>query len=411
MYTLATLALCLSLVTPGAREPEIKWVANLAGRIYCSVVIADLNSDGLLEVLDCDSEDRQLVCVDSAGKELWRYGGAQVFSIRLTSAPAVGDLDGDGKQEIYLAGGDGRLIRLDGSGHEVWRLPLPGNVDWSSPSLLTAPEPLIVTGTNNGWLVAATPDGRLAWERHLRGGVGGPLGLADLDADGSQEVLCPGGDGGNYCYDYRGGLRWRVATMGPVDAGPVAAHLRQGEPLTLVCVDGEGAVAARDAVTRRLRWRYRTVAHNSSIDATLALADLDGDGGLETLFCDTVGYLYALRADGSEHWVARMDNGSYSAPAIGDVDGDQRVEVLVGGNDGFLYCFSAGGELKWRFNAMPVIGTSPAIADIDGDGEAEILFGSHNGRLHCLTLHGRYDPGLVPWPTRRFDPAQTGWLR
>jgi len=409
MHALLRTWIALALLTPAS--PEVKWVANLGGRIYSSVVVADLNRDGLVEILDCDSEDRQLVCLDSGGKELWRYGGTQVFSIRLTSTPAVGDLDRDGEAEIYLAGGDGQLVRLDEGGAEVWRLQPPGNVDWCCPALLTRPEPLVLIGTNDRWLVAVGPEGEIAWQRQLRGGMGGRMAIVDVDGDGSEEIVCSGGGGGNYCFDYGGELRWRHPSMTATDSGPAAGCLREGEPVTLVCVEGEGTLAALDAATARVRWRYRTVAHNNPIDATLALADLNGDGALEILFCDITGYVYALTAGGAEYWVSKMENGAYAAPAVGDVDGDGRPEVLVGSNDGYLYCFDAEGNLKWRFAALPLIGTSPAIADIDGDGETEILVGSHNNRVHCLTLHGRYDPFLVPWPCWRANSANTGWVR
>ena len=46
--------------------------------------------------------------------------------------------------------------------------------------------------------------------------------------------------------------------------------------------------------------------------------------------------------------------------------------------------------------------------DVDGDGKTEILLCACDRKLRCLTLGGRYDASLVPWPSRRFDLAQTG---
>jgi len=408
MHSLAALALALLLAT--ASVPSVGWQTNVGGRIYSSPVLYDLDQNASLEILVCDSEGRQLVCLDSQGAILWRYGGPHLFRSRLTATPAVAPVDRDPQPDIFVAGSDGQLARLRPDGSEVWRIQLPGAVNWSGPSILSRPFPLILVGTEDRWLVAVQPHGAIAWQRRLHGAIGGHPCVADLDGDGAQEIISTAAAAGFYCLDHLGAFLWRVPAMAGTDGVPVVARLAPEQAPTIIIATGDGQVLALEAPTRRLLWRYRTVLHNTSIDNTLALADLDGDRALEIIFADTAGYLYALNAQGHERFVVPIPSGAVSAPAIGDVDGDGTVEILAPAEMGDLLCFSSDGRLEWRFAAPPRLTSSPAIADVDNDGETEIILASHNNSVYCLTLHAPFNPALAPWPAGRNNPAQTGSL-
>ncbi|MGH9341200.1 MAG: FG-GAP repeat domain-containing protein [Acidobacteriota bacterium] len=105
--------------------------------------------------------------------------------------------------------------------------------------------------------------------------------------------------------------------------------------------------------------------NNSRFYSSPALADVDGDGSLETFIGSVDGYLYCISASGTILWKATPAASNqnpaafpiFSSPAVGDIDGDGNFEVVVGGGN---------------------TSSSPTIADIDDDDMIEILIG--NGR-------------------------------
>jgi len=100
------------------------------------------------------------------------------------------------------------------------------------------------------------------------------------------------------------------------------------------------------------------------------------------------------------------------APAIANLVGDARPEIVVSLNDGFVYCFSPEGERLWRYDvsggAPRTFSSEPVVSDLNGDGRPEVIFGTYsldpNGGhlivlantgelLHDVELPGQGDNG------------------
>jgi len=87
------------------------------------------------------------------------------------------------------------------------------------------------------------------------------------------------------------------------------------------------------------------------------------------------------------------------APATVDIQGDARPEIVVSLNDGFLYAFDASGQELWRFDytrGKPIMFASEvAVADLNQDGSPEIVFTTYgdpdvldSGHLMILAANG-----------------------
>ena len=123
--------------------------------------------------------------------------------------------------------------------------------------------------------------------------------------------------------------------------------------------------------------------------ATPFVGDLDGDGRIEVVVPNNVGYPSTANAililDDSLKLIRTispptpMPNYGTMSLAIADVDNDGLGEIVVATTDLQLLCYSHLGVLKWTTTAPYAINTnvndciSLIVADINGDGYCEIL--------------------------------------
>ena len=181
-------------------------------------------------------------------------------------------------------------------------------------------------------------------------------GVGDVDRDGSLEVFV-----GSW-YDYGSG-----------STGGIYAFDASGTPLP--------------------GWPLLTASHTSVI-ASPALADLDGDGDQEIIVgtYETAGKMHVWHHDGTamSGWPYTIPRGasstSYvcSSPAVGDINGDGELEIVDGscGQCGTVYAWRPDGTVLpgWPFVTNAVVdGSSPSLGDLDGDGRIEIVIGSGSG--------------------------------
>jgi len=216
-------------------EGQVQWRATVAGSVWAPPTVLDVDGDDRVEVVVGGSAET--VAFERNGSTLWRrpvsgnglvatstgdgarivaagFGdvvgldsatGATEWNRSVRGSPALtalGDGDGDGRPEAYVAAADGVVHAFDAlDGSEDWRTTLAADADGATPPPTLADlsgdgEPELVAPTRGGTVVVLDPgDGseHAAYERATPILTG--VTAADISDSPGDEILVRYGDG------------------------------------------------------------------------------------------------------------------------------------------------------------------------------------------------------------------------
>jgi subtilisin family serine protease len=253
------------------------WPVTLGGLIKGPATVADLNKDGKNEVIvGLDGSPAQLVVLNAQGSVLpgWPQTLMTSTGESMGSYPVVGDLDDDGDLEIAAVTSDGMDPTLSGVAiyHHDGRLLK----SWGTNAVSMSPLVLadvdgdgsleilssLVRSDNTGAFYVWTPRGNVmpGWPRNnpsepslYNMAFNAPI-VVDLDADGRNEIITS-----------RQQEYWSDELQQRFGA-PVQAFRYNGTPIADMARPAYGA------------WAYP--------DASPAVADIDGNGRLELVWTE-----------------------------------------------------------------------------------------------------------------------------
>ena len=438
-----------------AREKAPSWEIATSHDV-AALLLADTDGDGVLEILYGDGQWGSIHCYDGRSREaLWSIsnpehgvtgiafgdvdgsGAGKVFwgagatssgpdylyaadparrviewqNVHLDgplSAVDIGDLDGDGREEIVMVSsesknghGDGVIHEFDASTKELkWRNEdLPDIRTWSGVSSVKIGD---VNGDGEMDYVLATAhlynglvqiyDGKThQLQRQSISYFGqsfSALALGDVDGDGRMEIVVGTkrehtGATGVHIIVFDGATleeKWKSEDLGVYWGGVYDLKLADvdgdGRKDILVSLPG-GRVYAFDGETHQMIWFAPLEAW------ALEVADVTGDGKPEILVGLDRGEIQVYR--GADFFLlntARINSAcTIGALRVDDVDQDGDAEWLIG-SGGRLTILAADGSLKWRSGYLGQKlgwGNHLISRDIDGDGRKDIVLGSQIG--------------------------------
>lgn len=394
---------------PSASLPGFPVTYGIGGRgmrLWGSPAIGDIDGDGHPDIV-MGSDDGLVYAFDRDGATL--PGWPVTLGVQIdNSTPALADLDGDGIAEVimgtgawYTAAGDGLVHALKGDGAEA-----PG---WPAP---------------------------------VSGDAFGSCAAADLDGDGNNEVIAATTAGLAYVWAHDGiqWPGWPVTVGDRVASSPAIGDVNGDGRSEIIVTATAGTALVINVLSsngQQLADWPRTVPCNPGYALTSpALADIDGDRSMEIVqACGTEspnGYVkvHCLNADSSEAagWpIYVQPNSSITAsPAIGDLDGDGAPDVVICAGNGIVYAFSNAGMERplWQATVGSNGRTNPVIADVDDDGYSDVLLTTESGYLCALA--GQSGAALDGYPlwiesswsapavtdldgNGRLDLVATGW--
>ncbi len=429
----------------GHRQLEVRilWRFRANDKLRCSPALADLNNDGIIDVVVGSKDNNVYVLSGNNGSLIWNY---TAFSWIATS-PVVGDINGDNKLEVIIGDGNGSIHVLSGSdGELIWRRHI-GSLIAATPAIgdIDGDGDIdIVVGTEDGVVyVLSGADGSTIWRKFISQPVppfvyftGSPI-IADVNADGESEIivgvgtalalnfsdaiLVLRGDDGSILWS--GGRRVdssSCATIWAMCSPSTAAvgDLNGDGILDIVVSDVFAHTIAFDGANGRLLWFSGTTNHSKMTqEVSPVIVDIDGDGKLDVV---SVSYdpdinrntLVAYRgADGETIWCAQFwGQIRWSSPAVVDLNRDGTPDVIVGDKYGKIYAVDgADGKTLWIFYAGDCIDSPPVVGDLDNDGDLEIVFTCFDNYTYALDVPGATFPrNRVYWGVFMGNPHHTG---
>lgn len=338
-------------------QPTIKWVFDTKDASFGQSAAADLDGDGVLEVVfGCYRNDSMIYALNAEnGTLLWKFNAGTATTEGCNDvAPLIFDVDGDGSLEVIV------------------------------PSSCN-PKTYCFNGKT----------GALKWVCNTRGSDSPPT-IADVDGDGKLEILH--GEFGGYviCIDAISGIKkWELSidTNSWIQTAPSILDINNDGDLDFIVATWNNVdtlnnkVYAIRAKDKKVLWPHnlsKYVYHGS------AIGDIDNDGILEVIIGSYNDTLYCLNANtGKPKWKFSLGNYFYvgGPTQIADVDNDGQCEII------FTAWYSVvvldnNGVQKWKYN-IPNYGQSfrgAAVADVNNDAYLDIILGTDKGTL--IALHG-----------------------
>jgi hypothetical protein len=374
------------------------------------------------------------------------------------SAPAFGDLDGDGDLDVVAGEYNGTFHYFEKLSTYVERTgaanPLNGRDVgiFSTPALadLDRDGDLdLVSGENYGAFFYFENTGTATAPAFLpRTGAANPMNghdlgysstpsLGDLDGDGDLDLFSGEFDAGVFNYFENTGSAKvpafvaRTGAANPMNgqsvgyqSAPTLGDLDGDGDLDLVSGQGFGTFFTWENTGNAKSPAFAPRTGNANplrdqdigdVPSAPALGDFDRDGDLDVIAGDGYGAFSAFEHAGSR-FARAVPNPLIGlpgvvAPTVGDLDGDGDRDYLLGRGDGKLIYFenvgtAASPTYQVRsgasnpFNAFDVGDEArPAFADLDSDGDFDLIVGTYYGTFHTfVNTGGATSPAFLPIP-------------
>ena len=320
--------------------------------------------------------------------------------VGIFSAPAIGDLDGDGDADLVVGSRAGGFAYVENTG--------------------TRTSPAFVRRTGS-----ANP-----LEAQDVGSASTPA-LADLDGDGDLDLFAGDEEGTFHYFENTGSATSpafieRTGAQNPlhgVDIGefsaPALADLDGDGDLDLVAGEYGGAFsyfentgsATAPAFVRRTGTANPLDGRDVGYYASAVFGDVDGDGDLDLVAGNLYGELtFFENTGGATHpaFTVRTDAaspleglqvGDFSAPALGDLDADGDPDLVAGGAAGSIRTFeNRRGEFVTRQGTelfANVSGKWPTFGDVDADGDVDLVVGNYGATRYFENNGSATSPSYV----------------
>ena len=380
------------------------------GRVYAPGVVADLDRDGVREIVVGGNEGTvaayNLVGGMLRTKAGWPASTCSGGQCPETRGMAAADLDRDGRVEVVAT-----TTNTSPTGSQVFAFDASGALVSGWPRYDQQSDRTFNGAGNHGY-----------------GAYGENVGIGNLDGDPQREVVVTFDNHQINLFDHDGSSVLASPWYRNRQSSHAGRRLGWGQFIRWLSPRVEDDHYHRQVGewpdVRRTAWLQWTASPPS-------IADLDRDGRNEVIGLpnverkepyETQAYAFMVLdgAYGSGSRSARRHKGfrrlpltskpavrpdgdwyppsGIPAPTIVNLRGDRRPEIVASIPDGRVYAISSGGRRLWRYDyargASKTFASEVVAADLNRDGRTELVFGVYgaaprSGRLVVLSARGK----------------------
>ncbi len=438
-------------------------------KAYASPVAnyGDFDFDGVNEIVVGTVDGLAYYWPDGNSKTV---GMPSVPNADFATPVAVGDINGDGLDDLVTAGGTPGAIYVFPSNETPYTLTVPIDfddyanylyIDESMFNIITledidadSKDEIIVSLTNRGftpqWIGVYDDDGTELWSKYTASNNRTLILAADLDGDGISEIYTVG-DG-----DDRIEQRSHDGTV--IDYANVQFNSEAVgiSNFTAFDVDYDGKLeivltaisdnsnnyhfhALNFGLTPASGWPHETTIDKADSPTNPIFVDLDGDGYIEYFaatysleYSEILGYHvdgspFLAGSDGVFHLTSEA--GIINTLGAADIDGNGSIDLLAVVNPDLFRSNRLQRFMAWDVNGAVLDGYPkiigmvepfdlgntdevyrdvPTVGDWDEDGILDMFFPAINSELIITRFAGvSYDPDKVLVPSWRYDRGHT----
>jgi hypothetical protein len=430
----------------GAAPPV--WTArtiSTAADSAVSVLAADVDSDGDIDVLSASYNDDKIAWYESNGATppVWT---ARTISIAADGAFSViaADVDGDGDKDALSASiNDNKIAWYENNGVSppVWTAHTISTGASGARSVFAAD----VNGDGGTDVLSASEaDDAIAWYENrsvhrsasfpvqnlISSAVAGVVSVdaGDIDGDGDLDTMHAAGQGDTIkWFASDGGIPpgWTARTVGVTAAGLEQAALvdldRDGDLDVLAAAGGGDAVQWFESGGGAVpTWTIRTISTSQDGPLYAVSGDLDGDGDLDVVASSQNDKKVSwYRNDGGAplaftEFVISVSGGSAfrRGLAIADIDHDGDMDIVAAVPNLGVHWYKNDGAATPGWTELVIsdafgLTSNVGVADINGDGDLDVVASEYTGtRVGWFENDGNPNPG---WTLRAINTGTNLW--
>lgn len=284
---------------------EELFVFDSGGQIRANPMIGSLTENGEMKIIILTFGNPRIIVLNNDGTIYQEY----LLDSQVLSSSALGDVSGDGNNEVIFVTNDGNLhaktlhtgVNIEGFpvnlGAASWHGPIAGNI-------LKNNNTQIAVATVTGKVFLIDYDGSIVFERNINNQIRASVVAGDITGDGNTELVFSDIQGNIFLVDTQG-------------------EDLNGFPISI----------------------------GTMIESTPVLADLTFDSRQEIIFGGQNGYIFSITADGdnSPNFPYYLGGSIVLSPVIGDVDNDDDLDIIIGNDNAmhFIDYKRAAGGAKW----------------------------------------------------------------
>lgn len=360
----------------GDSDAQTWGVLSTLGSSYVShPALAQMDLVPGMEIIAASRDTKEVYIFKSNGSVM--AGWPRTLENTIRAGMVVGDLDGDGKNEVIAVDEKGVIYVWKANGTEL----IDGDANPTTQGVFYR-----MTGCTLNY---STPC------------------VADIDEDGKNDLIVGSQGSQLFVFKFNGAIvaGFPYALTSSISGSPAIGDVDNDNHLEIVVWEFNGNFRVLRNNGTQQTFQFFSNGAPAFFCPSPALANVTGDAKLEMFVPSKNGRLYGIDSIGNflpGFPVFYNTTGQYteSSPIIADFDGDGLQDILIGDESHYIKAFSRTG--------VPVAGFPlytddsmrgvPQAGDVDGDGKLDLVAAGWDKNVYIWDFNAPWSTATAQWP-------------